>query len=89
MKVKSQSELDIGGRESCLYYITKGKGINKKLFQAGEDDSQVSVISGWGQYPTHPVGWQGLFYYEHPVLREKEGDGVYIYPDWTSCVQVS
>ena len=63
--------------------------MNKKLYQAGEDDPQVSVISGWGQYPAHPVGWQGLFYYEHPVLREKEGDGVYIYPDWTSCVQVS
>ena len=57
-------------------------------FQAGKDDPQVSVISGWDQYPAHPVGWQGLLYYEHPVLPEKEAEGTYIYPDWTSCVQV-
>ena len=63
--------------------------INNELFQESKDDPLVSVISGWGQYPAHPVGWQGLFYFEHPVLLDKEVEGVYVYPDWTSCVQVN
>ena len=59
------------------------------LFQASKDDPDAIVISGWGQYPAHPVGWQGMFYFEHPVLMDKEVEGVYVYPDWTSCIQVN
>ena len=43
--------------------------------------------------PESPVpGWQGAMYYRKPISAEKiyeleHREGLYIYPDWSSCVE--
>ena len=50
-----------------------------------------SVDTCWANVSPVP-GWQGAMYYREPISAEEiyEGDhkeGLYIYPDWSSCVE--
>ena len=55
------------------------------------EDEEHSEDTCWDAVSPAP-GWQGAMYYREPTTAEEiyEGEhreGVYIYPDWTSCVE--
>ena len=45
-----------------------------------------TFIMSRGVKSRHPPGWQGLLHYTKTWRQDAESEGVYVYPDWRSCV---